>query len=196
MTTPPDKPNRPSSALILFLILPIIGLIAAGIVALNGKNAETTAQTPLPVRLPPQTQPSYSDKPATDFELTTLDGSTAKLSDYKGRVVFLNFWATWCVPCQRELPAFKAFMETQPADGPIVLAVNIGETGEQAKAYLDERGISGFPVLLDEDFKVRDLYGVPGIPVTFAIDPTGMIRAPHFGEIKLDDLNAYVEEYS
>jgi peroxiredoxin len=192
--TPPQTPsNRPSPALLIFLIFPIIGLVAAVILALSSGTASGTPPTPAPVILPtdpPRRQ--LSGEPAPDFELRTLDQTTVKLADYRGRVVFLNFWATNCEPCQREMPAFEAFMAQQPDDGPIVLAVNMGETYDQTNAYLTERGISGFPVLLDVNYEVADQYGIGAIPVTYVIDKDGIIRFSKFGEMKPDDLTIYL----
>lgn len=181
------------------LLLPVFGLLVAGLIVLNtpraGTLASTPIPTPLPIRLPNPDAPSRRlEEPAADFELRTLAETTTKLSDYRGRVVFLNFWATWCEPCQRELPAFVAFSQQQGSDGAVVLAVNVGETYDLANAYLNERGISGFPVLLDVRYTVTDLYGIGPIPVTFVIDGEGIIRFAHYGEISAEDMAEYVAE--
>src|SRR5215207_5950491 len=166
-----------SPALLVFLIFPVDGLMPAATMLLSNTSATPAAVTPIPVIVPPQaTRPQWSGEPAPDFSLTTLDRNIASLADYRGRVVFLNFWATWCIPCERELPTFKAFVAQQPAGGAVVLAVNVGETAEQVQPYLDEREISGFPILLDTAFEVTDRYGVGPIPVTFVIDEAGIIR--------------------
>jgi thiol-disulfide isomerase/thioredoxin len=117
-----------------------------------------------------------------------------RLSSYRGRVVFVNFWATWCEPCQRELPAFEAFMAEQGDNGALVLAVNAGETAEQVTTYFDDHQISDIPTLLDADLEVYDRYNVQLLPTTYAIDPAGVVRYAHLGEMTSDDLNAYVEE--
>jgi peroxiredoxin len=181
-----------SPALLIFLLFPILGLVAAGIIVMTENRAIQEA-TPAAVTLPtspPQRQ--LTGEPAPDFEVRTLAQTTTKLSDYRGRIVFLNFWATWCGPCERELPAFQAFMAQQPDDGPIVLAVDMGETFDQVNAYLTERNITGFPILLDARYVVSDQYGIGPIPVTYVIDKEGIIRYSKFGEMKADDLSGYL----
>ncbi len=195
-SVPPKRGFSP--AMLLFLIFPVLGIIAAVAVALSSGVGGRTASgpvTPPAITLPPDATPvKLTDQPAPDFSLRTLDQTTAALSDYKGRVVFLNFWATWCVPCQRELPAFTQFMasETDKSKGPIVLGVNLGETYDQVKAYLDERKVAGFPILLDVNYVASDKYGIGPIPVTFVIDPTGVIRYSKYGEMKPNDIQGYL----
>ena len=108
-----------------------------------------------------------------DFTLTSLDGKTVSLSDYQGRVVFLNFWATWCVPCEKELPEFQQFQAQQPPDGAVILAVNVQESADQVTSFLTDHDISGLTVLLDSDSSVANSYGIYNLPVTFVIDQNG-----------------------
>jgi peroxiredoxin len=131
--------------------------------------------------------------PVLDFELPALDGSgPVRLTDYAGRVVFLNFWATWCEPCKRELPAFEQFTAEQGDTGAVVLAVNSGEDEATVQAFLDAQGITGLNVLLDPEATVAKQYGVFQIPVTFVIDTAGNVRYPHYGELTPDDLAGYL----
>ncbi|MFO7322052.1 MAG: TlpA disulfide reductase family protein [Chloroflexota bacterium] len=192
----PSAPARrgPAPALFIFLLFPLLGLVAAVAMTLANSGQPPAPPTPAPVTVPPlATRPQLSGQPAPDFSAPTLEQTTTALSDYRGRIVFLNFWATWCGPCERELPAFQAFMERQPEDGPVVLAVNIGETYDQVNAFLSEREISGFPVLLDPYYEIAERYGVSPIPVTFVIDEAGVIRFSKFGEITPDDMRDYLE---
>ena len=195
MTTPnppqmPSPHSRPSPALLLFLIFPLLGIIAALAMALaNPGPAAVTPPTPLPVA--PQ-QLSLVDKPAPNFELKGLDGRSYRLSSYRGRVVFVNFWATWCEPCRRELPAFEQFAAAQGADGAAILAVNIGETPDQVAAFFEQYGVKALPVLLDDTLDVYGAYGIERLPTTFVLDPAGTVRYKHLGEITAADLEAYV----
>jgi thiol-disulfide isomerase/thioredoxin len=134
------------------------------------------------------------DAEILDFSLPSLNGGTLTLSSFQGRPIFLNFWATWCEPCQRELPAFQQFAQEQAAipDGAVIIAVNLGETRGAVETYLRSVGVSGILVALDEQVTVADQYGVFNLPVTFIIDRRGVVRQPHFGEMKLDDLAAYL----
>ena len=193
--TPPKRGFSPG--LLVLLLFPALGLLAAAAMMLSsgpgGGSPTAAAATPAPVRLPEQQQAQLTGEPAPDFELRALDQNRVKLSDFRGRVVFLNFWATWCGPCERELPAFEAFMADQTADGPLVVGVNLGETYDAVKPYLDERGIDGFPILLDVDYVAGDLYGIGPIPVTYVIDAEGRIRFSKFGEMTADDMQGYLD---
>jgi thiol-disulfide isomerase/thioredoxin len=196
---PPTDPAltprpRVSPALILFVVFPIVGLLAAAAVFLSNRSAGEAAPTPAPVILPQAGAQNLVNAAAPDFELRALDQNMVKLSDFRGRVVFLNFWATWCVPCEKEMPVFQEFAASQPDDGAVVVAVNIGETYDQVNAWLTERDISGFPILLDPRFAVRDQYGVFNLPTTFVIDREGKVIAPMFGAVTLENLNGYMEQ--
>jgi peroxiredoxin len=189
---PPFPPRKGiSPALIIFLLFPILGLIAGGIVMLTNKPGHL-ALTPEPVTLPPPK--AVADAPMIDFTLTSLDGKTVSLSDYQGRIVFLNFWATWCTPCQHELPAFQQFLSQQTPNGPIVLSVDVAESSDQINAFLTKFSISGLNILLDTDAKVSDSYGIFNMPTTFVIDPRGIVRYPKYGAMTIDDLNGYVRQ--
>jgi thiol-disulfide isomerase/thioredoxin len=196
----PSKP-RLSPGLLVLLVFPLLGLVIGGAMILSeggipGLVSVPTSipPTPAPVALPTSPPPvvQLNGEPAPDFELTAMDQTRVKLSDFRGRVVFLNFWATWCGPCEREMPAFQAFMEDQPEDGPIVVGVNLGETYDAVKPYLDERGIHSFPILLDVRYIAGNLYGIGPIPVTYVIDEEGMIRYSKFGEITTEDMQEYL----
>ncbi len=188
---PPPKRRGVSPTLVIFLLFPLLGLIAAGIfVATNSPGSANAVRTPEPVTLPPPK--AVANSPMIDFTLTSLDGKTVHLSDYQGRIVFLNFWATWCTPCQRELPAFRQFLAQQPADGPTVLSVDVAETSDQINAFLTKFEISGLNVLIDSDAKVSDSYGIFNMPTTFVIDEEGVVRYPKYGAMTIEDLNSYV----
>jgi peroxiredoxin len=201
----PDPAPKPepgkravSPGLLVLLLFPVLGLLAAAAMMLSGGGGSAAVPTvnpatPAPVRLPEQQQQQLTGELAPDFELRALDQTMVKLSDFRGRVVFLNFWATWCGPCERELPAFQAFMADQPADGPVVVGVNLGETYDTVMPYLAERGIDNFPILLDVNYVAGDLYGIGPIPVTYVIDAEGRIRFSKFGEMTADDIQSYLD---
>lgn len=111
---------------------------------------------------------------APDFQLQTLDGEPVQLSDYKGKGVFLNFWATYCPPCKDEMPymdnQYKAFKD----QGVEILAVNVGEPSLTAEKFVKRYDLS-FPVLMDGREEVYRAYGVKPIPATFLIDKDGKV---------------------
>ncbi|WP_301109255.1 peroxiredoxin [Sporosarcina sp.] len=116
---------------------------------------------------------------APDFELTTLDGKTVKLSDYRGKKVMLNFWASWCPPCRTEMPHMETYYkEYKDTDNMEILAVNMTKTEvnkeESAKEFVGEYGLT-FPILLDKDSKVMKMYRVMAYPTTYIINTEGVI---------------------
>ncbi len=112
---------------------------------------------------------------APDFSLPDLDGKLHHLSDYRGQVVFLNLWATWCPPCRMEMPAMEALYQRLGGRGFTILAVSADENGATAVApYVSEMGLS-FPVLLDPEGRLSPRYGVTGYPETFIIDRQGRV---------------------
>ena len=117
-----------------------------------------------------------TDKPAPDFTLETLDGKQAKLSDYKGKVVMVNFWASWCQPCREEMPYVEKAYETYKGQGLVVLGVNLKEKNVPIQGFADQFGLT-FPILMDREGTVAvDQYKVKPIPTTFFIDKQGVLR--------------------
>jgi len=180
------------SILILLSLVPLLGMIAALFMLISsGGTSSSTPPTPLPVT---QAVSRLAGRAAPNFELTTLDGGTIRLSSMRGRIVFVNFWATWCEPCKREMPAFQRFMQSQGEDGAVILAVNIGDKPEDIRKFLEDYNVSGVPVLLDSDYEVQTAYYADLYPTTFVIDPAGIVRDMHLGEMTLNDLNSYVDQ--
>ena len=122
-----------------------------------------------------------SRKPAPNFSLKDADGRLVQLSDFRGKVVLLNFWATWCDPCRIEIPWFVEFERQHKGQGFAVVGVSMDEDGWQAiKPFVSEAGIN-YRVLLGND-TVSDLYGgIDSLPTSFVIDREGRIAAVHIG---------------
>ncbi|HYK74898.1 MAG TPA: thiol-disulfide oxidoreductase ResA [Pseudoneobacillus sp.] len=111
---------------------------------------------------------------APDFVLVDLNGQKHKLSDYKGQGVFLNFWGTWCKPCEKEMPYMNNQYQFFKDKGVQVLAVNIGESNLAVSKFVDRHELE-FPIMIDKDTQVQNAYGVNPLPVTFLIDPSGKV---------------------
>ncbi|MGH2608414.1 MAG: TlpA family protein disulfide reductase [Tepidiformaceae bacterium] len=115
-----------------------------------------------------------------------------QLTDYRGKVVVLNFWATWCGPCEREIPDFEAAQQAL-GDEIVVLGVNQRESPETATEFLDDLGAT-FPALIDGGGKVAEHYRVPGLPVTYFLDRDGVVRHIEIGEVSREELERYLTE--
>ena len=113
--------------------------------------------------------------PAADFTLTDLDGHQQSLSQYRGKVVLLNFWATWCKPCTTEMPAMQACYDKLRDKGFVVLAVNELEDDDKVREHIRAYKHT-FPVLMDRDNKVANQFGVFGLPVSVFIDEKGVVQ--------------------
>ena len=112
---------------------------------------------------------------APDFQLPDLAGTTRSLREYRGTIVLLNFWATWCQPCTKEMPAMEAAQEQLKEQGLTVIAVNELEDTTHVQAHIRKHGQT-FTVLLDHDNQVANMYGVVGLPVTVFIDREGIVK--------------------
>lgn len=123
---------------------------------------------------------------AWDFTVKKTDGSEFTLSDQKGKVVLLNFWATWCGPCVYEMPIFEQLYEEYSEDEVVILAVNCMEEAETVDAFIKESGYT-FPFAYDEDGTVGMQYGASSIPYTLAIDEEGMIQGTFVGVKSIED---------
>ena len=111
---------------------------------------------------------------ALDFTLPDLSGNPVKLSDLRGKIVFLNLWATWCPPCRAEMPSMQTLYERLRGPDFVMLAVAEDTNADDVAAFVKELGLT-FPVLLDTDNKLPARFGVTGFPETFVIDREGNV---------------------
>lgn len=130
--------------------------------------------------LPSILQAEY--KPAPDFVLKDLNGKAIKLSDFRGKVVLLNFWATWCDVCVEEMDGLNKVYRDMKTKGFVVIAVSIDQSKKSVSDFVKFKGLE-FPVLLDPEKEVYfDKYAVFGLPTSFLIDKKGNIRERYIGE--------------
>ena len=178
----------PSTPALLFLIIPLVGIFIALLTSYID-SSQASAFQPAPER-------AITDFRAPDFELPMLDGRTlVSPGDYAGHPLFLNFWATWCAPCVRELPTLVEFIDTHgsQADGPALLTINLGESAEQILPFLAKLGLEDLPVALDINQVVKRDYGVQNLPTTFVIDADRKTRFRQLGEMRYDDMARYLQ---
>ena len=127
------------------------------------------------------------------FSATTLSGETVNLSDYRGQIVMLNFWATWCPPCRAEMPNIEAAYEQYQSQGFMVLAVNDAETPEQIAPFASSLGLR-FPVVLDMDSRLQRQFALTGYPTSIFIGRSGEVYASHYGMVSPLQLGSYIQK--
>jgi thiol-disulfide isomerase/thioredoxin len=178
----------------------ILGLLLVGIALGAGAGAilwHSTADPAVdpafsPTRRIPPLAPAPAaviGAPAPDFSLRNLPGESTSLSDFQGRTVLLNFWATWCAPCREELPLLDG-IALQHKDSLVVIAVETGETDTEVQSYLEPLGLTSLRILLDPSAEVRDLYLVRGLPTSFLVDPTGIVRWIKIGTVDSSEIES------
>ena len=121
-----------------------------------------------------------SSGPAANFTLKSASGENIRLSEYRGQVVLLNFWASWCGPCRQEMPELDALHQKYEAVGFTVFGVNVEKDRKMADKILRDIPVS-FPILFDDENSVSELYNVDAMPVTVLVDRNGDIRFVHRG---------------
>ena len=127
--------------------------------------------------------------PAPDFTLRAMDGPNMRLQEQRGRVVMINFWATWCGPCRQEMPHLNRLYEKYAPSGFVLMSINVDDDTRNAAEVAAKLGVK-FPVLWDTDKKVSRLYDLATMPSTVLIDRDGKVRYVHRGY-----LNGYEDTY-
>ena len=153
----------------------------------------------LPVTVAASKPPVNVGADAPDFALRSAAGSNLRLSEHRGQVVMINFWATWCGPCRQEMPKLDEIFARYERAGFALLGVNIDEDSERAQRLADELGVS-FPLLFDDEQNVSRLYDVQAMPMTVMVDRSGKVRSVHYGyragmeQRYLDEVRALLRE--
>lgn len=132
-----------------------------------------------------------SDSPAPNFSLLNLKGEEVSLSDYKGKIVLVNFWATWCQFCDIEMPDLEKLSKEH--DDLVVLAVNVMESEKKVSKYIEDGGYS-FPVLLDSKGNVSREYLASGLPASYFIDRDGILLGRAQGLLTYEQMEQVIEE--
>ncbi len=170
-----------SSKLFAPIAMGLFAIAAIAFYQLTQSQAFSPDSARAAVAADPTDDPATQVRPAPDFELKDLQGNTVHLSDFKGKVVVLNFWATWCPPCRKEIPDFSELQKTLGGEGLQFIGIALDDEGAaKVKPWLEKNPVA-YPILLP-DTKVVASYGdMTSIPVTFVIDRKGMIRQNYTG---------------
>jgi cytochrome c biogenesis protein CcmG/thiol:disulfide interchange protein DsbE len=165
------------------LAVGLLILLAAGL-AMWGPGHGAAAQSsgrPLP------------GQPAPDFTLDLVDGSQFTLSDLRGQVAVVNFWATWCPPCEEELPRLQAVWDEYQEEGVAFVGVVYQDQMPAVQGAIARFGLT-YPVGLDGSERIANSYGITGVPETFVIDREGQVAYLHIGPVGSDELTAEIED--
>ena len=186
------KPTgRLSPALLIFLVFPLLGLFMALITGGSRPTVVDSSQI-----VPPDTvyKPAqFVGQVAPDFTINTASGGTFHLVDWRGHVVFLNFWATWCTPCQLEMPAFQQVIDGKIPGNAVIFAVDADpiETASDINKFEASLAVH-IPAGMDSDGAVANLYQIIPKPHTFVIDAAGVIRYDQLGAMTPEMIQAYL----
>ena len=160
-------------------------------VVLQIRATDTSLETPNPLGLDVGIQ---EGKLAPNFEVSNFGGERVQLADFRGRPVFLNFWASWCGPCRAEMPAIQAVLDRHKDEGLVVLAVDNGERFEPARAFVEELGLNFTEFGLDPGQDVIRRYRVLAMPTSVFIDAEGVITRVHMGQATEQQIEDFVLE--
>ncbi len=191
------RPSFVLHRLLLFAVFALVGFALAATVIGGGWIGPANEEQPafaerFAAEFAPGGKLLKAGDMAPDFSLQDLNGETVKLSQFRGRPVLINFWATWCGPCRLEMPEIEAAYQTYQKQGFAVLAVDVQEPPEDVRAFVEELRLSFVP-LLDTAGTVFDLYQVRALPTSYFIDRQGRISAVHLGPMTGEQIHGYVE---
>ena len=163
----------------------IANILFGSLIYLIGLSSQVLADDKAPVQLLFEIQ---SHPLASDFVLEDMDGKKRQLSDLRGKVVLVNFWATWCPPCRREMPSLERLHLALKGSDFEILAVNVGEDADMIDAFTSTLNtVPTFPIVFDQDSVVLKSWPVMGLPTTFILDKSGRIIFRAVGGREFDD---------
>ncbi len=166
---------------VLYVAAAIVVVTGITLVALSGHRGARIDSTSPETAEESKTTVAAGSR-AADFKLETLDGTTVSLESLRGKVVFLNVWATWCGPCREEMPSMQTLYDDFKGNKDFVMLAASQDTGgrDVVASYVKKNGYH-FTILLDPENKISETYEVSGVPETFIIDRKGQIVAHHMG---------------
>lgn len=177
------KKTFPLPLVIVGLGLVLLGVAAFALLPQPGSAAQTESLSSIPIEV------HYA---APELSLADIAGTPASLSDYRGQVLLVNLWATWCPPCKKEMPTLQAFHDAHQAEGFLIIAINDGDPAADVAQFVKEYGLT-FPVWLDPKYVAsEEAFKSMNLPSSYVIDREGVIRLQWVGEITYAVLEKYV----
>lgn len=189
----------PKKIIGLLVLAVMIAIVVIGVVKNSMADSDALSGMALgsDVDFLPTDEGLAKGEKAPDFQLTTLEGEEVKLSDYQGKKVLLNFWATWCPPCRAEMPHMQTYYDEQAKDeNVVILAVNLTTEDKglgKIEDFVEEFGLE-FPIPMDENGDVGALYQAVSIPTSYAIDTEGRIQNKVVGPMDETMMEQLIEE--
>ncbi len=158
-------------------VLGLLAIVLLGLLAAPGCSQSVADRSNPQSGLPPAPEPG---RLAPDFTLTDLEGNAVTLSDFRGKVVFINFWATWCPPCRAEMPEIEAIYQEYKSKDVVVIGVDLLEAENEVRQFVQKGGYS-WTFVIDTTGVVANKYSITAIPTSFFLDKEGIIRAVSTG---------------
>ena len=180
----PEARIRIVAMLLMGAGLVVIGAALSAIVLTRERPAAASADEPSVV-------PASVDFAAPALSLRNTSGNTESLADYRGRVVLVNNWATWCPPCKAEMPTLQAYFEAHQSEGLTVIGIEAGESAAQVRAFAESIGVT-FPMWVDTETASLAAFHNGSLPNSYVIDRTGTVRLAWIGEISRSMLEKHV----
>ena len=169
-----------------------LALIGAGLIVIGGAAALFLAQRDFAVpSTPSDVIPFEVDFPAPNLALSDLQGQPVSLDDYRGQVVLINNWATWCPPCRQEMPTLQAYFQDHQAQGFVLVAIDAGDRPEEVGEFVDRYGLT-FPVWLDPDSQTLDEFRTNSLPSSYLVDRQGWVVRARAGAIERGALEEHI----
>jgi peroxiredoxin len=186
----PRRRKKPEAKIRLIAMLAmgaglvLIGVALSAIILSTDRTGAASAEGPSVV-------PAAVDFPAPALSLPNTSGNTESLADYRGRVVLVNNWATWCPPCKAEMPTLQAYFEAHQSEGLTVIGIEAGESAAQVQAFADSLGVT-FPMWVDTETASLAAFHNGSLPNSYVIDRLGTVRLAWVGEISRSMLEKHV----
>ena len=168
----------------------ILGVLAGILLLTNEANANRSQPDNETAQLP-SVVPAQVNFPAPDLSLSDVEGNPVSLADYRGQVVLVNNWATWCPPCKAEMPALQAYYEDHQDQGFVLVAIEAGEPADEVAQFASDYGLT-FPVWLDPDSAALEAFNNFTLPSSYVIDAQGTVRLAWSGAISREMLETYL----